>query len=96
MLKQDILAAATRLAQVKGYRRVTREEVAESAGCVESTVSYHFGDMDAFRTAVVEYAVANEVLDVLADALASRHPAAIAAPEPLRRKAVRYLADSLR
>lgn len=96
MLKQDILEAATRLAQVKGYRHVTREGVAEAAGCVESTVSWHFGTMDQFRTAIVEHAIANEVLDVVADALAGKDPAAVAAPEALRRKAIRHLADSLR
>jgi AcrR family transcriptional regulator len=96
MLKQDILNAASRLAQVKGYRHVTREDVARSVECAESTISYHFGTMVDFHNAIVEYAVANEVLEVVADALAAKNPIAVAASDTLRRKAVRHLADSLR
>lgn len=96
MLKQDILNAAIRLAQVKGYRHVTREEVAEAAGCAESTISYHFDTMSAFRDAIVSHAIETEALGVVADALSARSPVALAVPEGLRRRAIKHLADSLR
>jgi AcrR family transcriptional regulator len=96
MLKQDILTAAVQLARETGYRRVTREAVANRVGCAESTISFHFGAMSEFHQSIVEFALGHEVLDVIADALASRHPLAVAAPEALRRKAVKHLADSLR
>lgn len=70
--KPEILAAAVKLARVHGLRKFSRAEVAEEAGVASATVSYHFGQMDAMRKAVVEYAIEREVLPILVDARADR------------------------
>jgi AcrR family transcriptional regulator len=74
-LKATILGAAVTLARKHGLHRLTRLEIAHSAECGTGTVSYHFGDMDGMTNAVVEYAVQHEVLEILAQARADKHPA---------------------
>ncbi len=65
-LKATILGAAVSLARKNGLHRLTRLAVANAAECGAGTVSYHFGDMIGLVTAVVEYAVQHEVVEVLA------------------------------
>jgi len=91
MLKETILGAAVNLARESSYRDISRRDVALAAECASGTVNYHFESMDLLRTAVVEYAVQHEIVEIVADALANKHPTAIAAPEALRRRAARQL-----
>lgn len=70
--KPAILSAAVSLARVKGLRNFSRSQVAKAAKIASATVSYHFGEMHELRRAVVEHAIANEVLPILADARTDR------------------------
>lgn len=83
----QIIAAAVSLSEDFGYANITRDQVAEAAGCSPALVSRHMGSMDELRTAVVTEAVAQKNLNILAQALIERHPIAVAAPQELRRKA---------
>lgn len=74
-MKGTILASAVALARAGGLMRFTRAEVAADAGCSEANVSYHYGTVEKLRTAVVEFALANADVEVLAQARALRHPA---------------------
>jgi DNA-binding transcriptional regulator YbjK len=74
MLKEIILAKAVEIAKVFGINRLTRRTVAHASACAVGTVNYHFETMDALRNEVVSYAVANEVVEVIAQARAIRHP----------------------
>ena len=74
ILKDTILKHAVSIAQNLGLRCVTRRRVATKADCAVGTVNYHYETMDALRDAVVDYAIANEVIEVLAQARAERHP----------------------
>lgn len=67
--KDDILAAALPLAEVKGYENLTRNEVAQAAGVSGPTVMYHFGTVGALKAAIVRYAVEKESLRVVAQAV---------------------------
>jgi Uncharacterized protein conserved in bacteria len=91
-LKKAILAAAVSLARRNGLHKFSRIEVAELAEVGESTVSYHFGKMPALRTAVVKYAVENEILSILADARASRESHGVPMSERLCRKIAAHIA----
>ncbi len=73
-LKDTILCTAATIARSRGFRALTRQVVADASACAVGTINYHFATMDALRDAVVDYAVANEVIEILAQARADRHP----------------------
>lgn len=73
--KPAILNAAVSFAKEKGLRKFSRAQVAKRAKVASATVSYHFGEMHALRREVVEHAIKNEVLPILADARTDRESA---------------------
>lgn len=75
--KPKILNAAIDLAKEKGLRNFSRARVAERACVGLATVSYHFGKMNTLRREVVEHAIKNEVLNILADARTDRDSAGL-------------------
>jgi AcrR family transcriptional regulator len=87
-----ILGAAVALAVTGRYDRLTRRDVAQAANVSPARVSLFAGDMDGLRTAIMEAAVRDRVAAVVAQGLADRHPAAMAAPEDLKQEALRVLA----
>lgn len=74
-LKERLLRYAVKCAKLGRLNEITREQIAAGCECSEANVSYHFGTMEKVRAAVVEYAVENEVIEVLYQARALRHPA---------------------
>lgn len=90
-LKSTILEAAVHLVRVHGLHRLTRLDVARAAECSTGAVSYHFGDMDGLANAVVEYAVQHEVLKIIAQARADKHPALGRMSTTLKERVATYL-----
>lgn len=74
MLKATILGAAVSLARKGGLAALTRLKVAHAAEAATGSISYHFGDMTGLRAAVVDYAIKHEIIEVLVQARAERHP----------------------
>ena len=91
-MKDAILSAAMQLANLKGFKKVSRSDIAKRADVATGSVSYHFGTMKKLRDAMVTRAVESSNLKILAQALAERHPLATKAPEALRRAAAATLA----
>lgn len=91
-MKEAILSAAMQLANLKGYKRVTRSDIAARAETAVGSINYHYGTMSKLRTAMVERAVEAKNLKVLGQALSDRHPVALKAPEALRRDAALRMA----
>jgi AcrR family transcriptional regulator len=73
--RAQIIAAGLALAEDVGYLSVTRDAVASKAGLGAGTVSYYYGSMDELRDAIVSEAVRLEKVEVVARALADKHPA---------------------
>lgn len=73
--KERILRYAVECAKRGQLTHFTRDQVAAGCECSEANVSYHFGTMEKLRLAVITYAVDNEVIEILAQARANRHPA---------------------
>lgn len=92
-MREAILSAAMQLANLKGYKRLTRNDIATRAGVAAGSVSYHFKNMALMRTAMVERAVETSNLRLLGQALADRHPVAMRAPQELRTAAATQLAQ---
>jgi AcrR family transcriptional regulator len=90
--KAQILSAALELSETASYARVTREQIAEKAGCPPTLISYHFGTMPALRRDIMREAIRTERLPVIAQGLALRDAHALKAPEELRQRAAHALA----
>jgi AcrR family transcriptional regulator len=91
-MKENILAAAVKVAARKGLNEVTRDEVALAAGCAPGSVSYYFDNMRKLRAAIVSQAIADRALVVIGRALAVAHPLAVKAPAELKKAALTALA----
>ena len=90
-VRDTILSAAVRVAVVRGYRHMTRAEVAAEAQCSEAQVSAILGTMTALRRACMGAAIANEVLPVIAQGLAAGDARARGAPLRLREAAAQAI-----
>lgn len=92
--RDEIIAAAGRLALKVGLSNITRDGVAEEAERSQGLVSHHF-DMEALKVAVVEEAVTHGNAELVAEALCMRDGEAKAAtrdaPESLLKKARQIL-----
>jgi len=89
--REFLLAAALKVAEKRGYQKVTRELAANEAGVSPGLVQYHFNSMGELRHAMIKEAVRLENIPVLAQALGQLHPDATAAPEELQEKAFNYI-----
>jgi len=72
--KQTILEAALALAATRGYENVFKRNIAVVLGCGMGTVNYHWGTMDALRTAVVHEAIRTGNKQVVMQAASRRDP----------------------
>lgn len=87
--KEKILQTAIEIAVDTRFRLITRDEVAELADCATGKVNYHFGTVTNLKTLVMEYAVENEILKIIAEGLVDRHEVAEAAPQELKERALK-------
>jgi AcrR family transcriptional regulator len=90
-MKELILSTALRLAAKKGFRDVTRQDIATAAKVATGSVSYHFDTMRKLQAAMVAQAIADSNLLVFAQALAAQHPLALKASPELKKAAARSL-----
>ena len=89
--KDAILEAATALALDDGLCAVRLIPVAQRAGVTNGLVSHYFGTVKQLHRAVVRHAVHNEILPIVAQALAAGDSDARKAPEELKQRALASL-----
>ena len=89
--REQIIAAALRMAVNYGYQRVTRADIAGAAKCSEALVSHYFNTMTQMRRAIMREAIRRQVLGIVAQGLAMGDPQAQKAPECLRSAALATL-----
>ena len=90
--RTEILDAALRTASAVGFMRMTRDDIARTAGCTAGLVTVRLGVMEKLRDEVMREAVKREVLPVVAEGIALRHRHAVRAPLELRQRAAASLA----
>lgn len=83
-----IMRAALRVAERDGWGALRRHTVAAEANVSTGSVSNAYGTIDALRDAVMTAAVQQNIVSVVRDGIAARHPAALAAPASLKRAAM--------
>lgn len=71
---QGILTSALALATEVGYRVLTREKIADAAGVTGPLINHYWGNMDEFKKALLDYAVEQRCLPVVAQAIVAREP----------------------
>lgn len=71
--KEELLAAALKLAQLQGIRSITREDVARAVDVAQSLVTHHFNTMKQFNRALVRYAIKQNNVIVVAQAVAANY-----------------------
>lgn len=86
-----ILEAAIRLAESKGYTRITRDDIAAAAGCSTGLVSRYLGTMPQMRRTIMRRAVERGVARIVAQGLADGNPHAAKATLELRAQAAALL-----
>jgi AcrR family transcriptional regulator len=89
--RDDIISAAVRLSKDIGYHKVSRSDIALALNCADSLVSHYLGTVPNMRRQIMRAAIANEVLEVIAQGVVLRDKHAMRAPEELRNAALRTL-----
>jgi hypothetical protein len=90
--KDIIVKTATQMAVKHGYDKLTRDAIATKLGIFPSSVSFHCKSMKNLRNLIVAHAIEEGYTAVVGQALANRHPAALAAPAAVRERAAKLLA----
>ena len=88
--KRELIAAGMALAEEHGFDRVTRDMVAKATGVSVGLVSWYWNAIE-YQTALMDEAVATGGLLIVAQGLAAKHPAALAAPFEMRAAAANLL-----
>lgn len=90
--KLQIEEAGVQIAQNEGLHAVGASSIARRIGLVHSAVMYYYKDAGGLLAAVVSRAVAEGNDKVIAFAVASGHPVALALPRDRRAAALQSLA----
>ena len=91
MSKEHILDTAYKMAQRDGFAAITRDGVAAEAGVAMGSVNHHYGNMQVLRDAVMQRAVEEEQLELIAQGMAMGDNVAKTAPLALRKRALTTL-----
>ena len=86
-----ILNVAYTMAQRDGFGTLTRDNVAAEAGVAQGSVNHNFGTMNGLRDWVMEKAVEEENLELIAQGIALGNHVARSAPLELRQRALATL-----
>ena len=82
-----ILQAAVQLAESDGWLTLTRDNVAQAAGVSPGLVSWYYLATSLLRDAVMQHAVDNGLLLIVAEGICARNAVALAAPVAVRQAA---------
>lgn len=87
-----ILQAAINVAKREGLAKLTRDAVAKESNVSCGLVNRYFNTMPQLRRAVIRAAIHAEfpVLEIIAEALVSRDPQAMKAPQHIKDSALKF------
>ena len=91
--KAHILAVGVNVAKTEGYHNVTRGMIADAAEISAGLVNVYFDDMQVLKDAIMEQAIIQKVLEIIAVGLAIKDPIALAAPQKLKDQAAKYISN---
>lgn len=88
---KQILDVAMYLAARDGFVELTRDTVAEAAGCAPGLISRYFRTMRGLKNSVMREAVDTRALGIIAEGLALKDAIALSAPQELKAEAAQSL-----
>lgn len=91
---ERIINAAVSLAKINGYQWITRDEVARVAGVGTGTINSAYGGMVELKRAVLRHAVENEIVEIIAQGLADKHPIVAGISDELRSRVAVHIATA--
>lgn len=91
--RKEILDAAISLSLEHGYQNITREQVAVRANTSCPLVSWYFGTMEILKSQVMETAVQQEIIGIIAQGLIRYDPQALNIDPALKAKVINHLID---
>lgn len=91
--KERILTCAAEIARDSGFPAVTQQAVAKRAQVSSTLVPYHFETMGRLKDEVIKIAIDNRDAEVVAQAIAVRHPLAKRLPGKLKKEATAILTE---
>jgi AcrR family transcriptional regulator len=77
-------------AEQRGFQNITRQAIADRAGCSPNLVSNYFKTMPQLRRSLMRAAVTRERLAIIAQGIVARDENALAASEELRARALQH------
>lgn len=86
-----VLMAAMSLASEQGFGAITRDAIARRAGMASGSVNRAYGTIEAVREEVMREAVRAELLDIVAQGIATGNETARSAPPDLKARALATL-----
>jgi AcrR family transcriptional regulator len=90
--KKQLMAHALDLAIETNYREVTRDQIADAAGISTSLVTHYLGTLKSMRRDIVRAALADEIPEVIAQAIACKDPRVANLPPEEKAKYLSILA----
>jgi len=91
--KEQILNAAIIVAKKNGYNKLTKPAIAETAGTSVSLVGHYFPTMPQLKRAVMRAAIAQGIIEIIANGLANKDQHARKAPKELKTQAAQLIAN---
>jgi AcrR family transcriptional regulator len=91
MRMKEIIDAAMLLTDTHPLRDITREMVANQAGCTDSLINHYFTTTDKLRDAVLIRGIKESKLKIIAEAIIMGSPLVNTIPDKLKLKAVNYV-----
>jgi AcrR family transcriptional regulator len=92
VMKPQLIAVATKLAEKTPLHSITRGAIAKRAKVAPSLVSYYIGTMDEMRADIVHEAIKTNNVGALASAMRANHPGVANAPKAMKMAAAKILA----
>lgn len=89
--KKHILKAAAKLSKRVGYRSITRDAVAEVAKVSSPLVATYFPTMEILKKAVMEFAVENEIVEIIVQGLILKDKIALGISKPVKERIAEHL-----
>lgn len=91
--KEQILNTAINLSIEKGYRRLTRQAIANRMQCACALINHYFHDIENLRNTVLLTAIQKEIVPILAENYAAWGEETSDLPALLKEKVIRYLTN---
>jgi len=89
--KEQLLREAILLSKKIGYRQITREAVAIQSRVSFSLISAYFGTIENLKYSVLETAINERIIEIIAQGLSLNDPQTAALSRDLKMEVARYM-----